>query len=156
FHDSGVEPRLVICSDTVEARAREAQERFGFARLTTDWHEVISHPDVEAVNITAPNGMHLEMIRAAAREKKHILCEKPVGRFPEDTIQGYMAAREAGVLTLVGYNYRWAPVVQYARQLIERGELGALTHYHGRFLNGYAGDPRGFLSWRFLADQGLG
>ena len=156
FYDSGLVPRLVICSDTVAARAREAQERFGFAHSTTDWHEVIAHPEVEAVSITAPNGMHLEMNRAAARAKKHILCEKPVGRFPEDTIQSYLAAQEAGVLTLVGYNYRWAPMVQYARRLIESGDLGTLTHYHGRFLNGYAGDPLAVLSWRFLAEQGLG
>ena len=156
FYESGVVPRLVICSDAVETRAREAQERFGFARATTDWTEVIAHPDVEAVNIAAPNGMHLEMNLAAARAGKHILCEKPVGRFPEDTIQSFLAAQEAGVLTFVGYNYRWAPMVQYARQLVESGELGTLTHYHGRFLAGYGGDPLGFLSWRFLGDQGLG
>jgi predicted dehydrogenase len=140
----------------VPARAREAQERFGFAASTTDWEAVIANPDVEAVSITAPNGLHLELCRAAAQAGKHILCEKPVGRFPEDTIECYRAAREAGVMTLVGYNYRWAPMVQYARDLIASGELGTPTHYHGRFLNGYAGDPRGFLSWRFLAEQGLG
>jgi predicted dehydrogenase len=143
-------------SDTVLARAQEARERFGFEHVTTTWQEVIAHPDVEVVNIAAPNGMHLEMNSAAAQAGKHILCEKPVGRFPEDTIQSYLAAREAGVLTLAGYNYRWAPMVQYARALIEQGELGTLTHYYGRFLNGYAGDPLGFLSWRFLAEQGLG
>jgi predicted dehydrogenase len=156
FHGGGVVPRLVVCSDAVEARAVEAQERFGFAQATTAWQEVIAHPEVDVVNIAAPNALHLEMNRAAARAGKHILCEKPVGRFPEDTIQSYLAAQEAGVLTLVGYNYRWAPLVQYARTLIEHGALGALTHYHGRFLNGYAGDPLGFLSWRFLAEQGLG
>jgi predicted dehydrogenase len=156
FHDSGIVPRLVICSDTVEARAAEARERFGFENTTTDWRAVIARPDVEAVNITAPNAMHLAMVRAAAAAKKHILCEKPVGRFPEETIEAYHAARDAGVLTLVGYNYRWAPMVQYARDVIASGELGAITHYHGRFLNGYAGDALGFLSWRFLAEQGLG
>lgn len=49
----------------------------------------------------------------------------------------------------MGYNYRWAPLVQYARQLIEESRLGKLTHYRGRFLVGYASDPRGVLSWRF-------
>jgi len=59
------------------------------------------------------------------------------------------AARKAGVLTFVGYNYRWAPVVQYARQLIESGKLGSLTHYRGRFLVDYGSNPDGVLSWRF-------
>src|SRR5437588_631361 len=68
---------------------------------------------------------------------KHILCEKPVGRDPQETIESAAAAHAAGVLTFVGYNYRWAPLVQYARQLITDGKLGRVTHYHGRFLNGY-------------------
>lgn len=156
FRGSGVLPRLVICSDSIEARALEARERFGFERATVDWQEVLANPDVEAVNVTAPNGMHLEMNRAAAQAGKHILCEKPVGRFPEDTIGSYRAATQAGILTLVGYNYRWAPLVQYAHQLIEQGELGVLTHFHGRFLNGYASDPGAALTWRFLAEEGLG
>lgn len=156
FHESGITPKLVVCADPVETRARTAQQRFGFERFTTDWQEVIADPDVEVVNITAPNGMHLEINRAAAAAGKHIMCEKPVGRKPEDTILSVQAARDAGVITGVGYNYRWAPLVQYARQLILEGKLGNITHYHGRFLNGYAGNPNGFLSWRFEADQGLG
>jgi predicted dehydrogenase len=117
---------------------------------------VIVDPAVEVVNVAAPNGMHLEINRAAALAGKHILCEKPVGRGPGETIASAAAAREAGVLTFVGYNYRWAPVVQYALQLLQEGRLGRITHYHGRFLNGYAGDPNGFLSWRFQQEQGLG
>jgi predicted dehydrogenase len=156
FHDSGIQPRLVVCADAVQARAQAAQQRFGFERWTTDWRSVIADPAVEVVDVAAPNGMHLEINQAAAAAGKHIMCEKPVGRYPQDTIASAAAAREAGVLTFVGYNYRWAPVVQYARQLIVEGRLGRLTHYHGRFLNGYAADPNGVLSWRFEHEQGLG
>jgi predicted dehydrogenase len=156
FYESDFRPRLVICADNVQARAEEARQRFGFAQATTDWHEVIAHPEVEAINITGPNSLHLEVIEAAAQAGKHILCEKPVGRFPAETIRAYEAVKAQALCTLVGYNYRWAPLVQYARHLIESGELGTLTHYHGRFLNGYAGNPSGFLSWRFLEAEGLG
>ena len=156
FADAGIRPRLVVCADPVEVRAQNAQQRFGFERYVTDWRAVIDDPAVEAVSVTAPNGMHLEINRAAAAVGKHILCEKPVGRFPEETLLSAQAAQEAGVLTFVGFNYRWAPVVQYARQLIQGGKLGQLTHYRGRFLNGYAGNPNGFLSWRFEEAQGLG
>src|SRR6266496_647624 len=136
FYESGIQPRLVVCADAVEARAQAAQQRFGFESYTTDWRAVIANPTAEA--------------------GKHILCEKPVGRDPQETIQSAAAARETGVLTFVGYNYRWAPLVQYARQLIAQGKLGQVTHYHGRFLNGYAADPHGFLSWRFEQEHGLG
>ncbi|GAC1652608.1 MAG: Gfo/Idh/MocA family oxidoreductase [Ktedonobacteraceae bacterium] len=156
FHKSGISPRLLVCADPVESRAQAAQKRFGFERYTTDWRSVIADSAVEVVNVAAPNGMHLEIIQAAAQAGKHIFCEKPVGKNPLETIQSAAVARKAGVLTFVGYNYRWAPLVQYARQLIAEGKLGQITHYHGRFLNGYAGDPNGFLSWRFEQEQGLG
>lgn len=156
FFDAGIQPRLVVCADNVKARAQQAQERFGFERYTTNWRNVIDDPQVEVVDCAAPNALHLEVIRAAAAARKPILCEKPVGRFPEETIAAYEGARDAGIITFVGYNYRWAPLVQYARDLIQQGELGELTHYHGRFLNGYASNPLGFLSWRFEGEQGLG
>src|SRR5438477_9406559 len=73
FHESGIFPRLVICADQVEARALAAQQRFGFARSTTDWRAVIADPEVEVVNIAAPNSMHLQIIREAARAGKPIL-----------------------------------------------------------------------------------
>ena len=157
FQDCDIRPRLVICADEVEARAREVQALLGFERYTADWKQVLADPEVELVNITAPNNMHLEIARAAAEAGKHIFCEKPVGRNPQETAAIEDAARQAGVLTCVGYNYRWTPLVQYARQLIEEGRLGRLTHYRGRFFAGYASNPHAVLSWRFQREvAGLG
>jgi predicted dehydrogenase len=157
FADSGLIPRLVVCADDVESRAREAQRILGFERCATDWQAVIDDPEVEAVNIAAPNRYHLDMVRAAAAAGKAVFCEKPVGRTPRETAAIAAAARHAGLLTGVGYNYRWTPVVQYARQLIREGKLGRLTHYRGRFFAGYASNPDGVLSWRFDREEaGLG
>ena len=157
FYESGVRPRLVICADEVEARARQAQEMHGFAEMTTDWRQVLEHPEVQAVNIASPNFMHLEMVRAAAAAGKHIFCEKPVGRSPAETAEIEQLARQAGVFSFVGFNYRWAPMVQYARQLIEEGRLGRITHYRGRFFAMYGSNPLGLLTWRFKTDYaGLG
>lgn len=153
FYDKGLRARLVMCADNVEARAREAQERLGFEQFTTDWREVINHPDIQAVDITSPNFMHKEMALAAIAAGKHVFCEKPVGRVPEETAEIYAAAKAAGVMSFVGLNYRWAPLVQFARNLIQSGKLGEITHYRGRFFSMYASDPLGQLSWRFLAEE---
>ncbi|MCH2539411.1 MAG: Gfo/Idh/MocA family oxidoreductase [Anaerolineales bacterium] len=157
FREKGFNPRLVVCAESFEARARAGQERFGFERYTTDWKDVINDPEVQAVNITTPNALHREMALAAAAAGKHIFCEKPVGLDPYQVAEIELAAREAGVRSGVGYNYRWAPVVQYARQMISEGKIGAITHYRGRFLVGYARNPNGVLSWRFEREHsGLG
>jgi predicted dehydrogenase len=157
FPDSPLQPRLVICCDEVETRSRQAQVRLGFERQTTDWKTVVGDPDVEVVNIATPNNLHLEIACHAARAGKHIFCEKPVGISPQETAEIEYAARQAGVMTFVGYNYRWAPLVQYARKLVQDRLLGKLTHYRGRFFAGYASNPRAVLSWRFRHDlAGLG
>ncbi len=156
FYESDIQPHLIMCSDNVPERVQKAQERFGFEQHTTHWQDVIANPDIEVVNIAAPNGLHLEMVQAAAAAGKHILCEKPVGKDPEETAQCEYAARQAGVLSFVGYNYRWPPMVQYAKQLVDEGRLGRLTHYRSRYVACYASDPYGVLSWRFLRENGLG
>jgi predicted dehydrogenase len=153
FYESGIRARLVICADEFEARAREAQERLGFEQCTADWKEVVAHPEVEVVNVASPNHLHLEMVRLATQERKHVFCEKPVGRNSGETAAIARLTRDAGVLSRVGFNYRWPPVVQYARQLIHSGRLGALTHYRGRFLSDYGSNPDGVLSWRFQREQ---
>lgn len=149
FYESGLRPRLVICADDVAARAQQAQEALGFAESTTDWHAVINHPEVQVVNIASPNYLHLEMVRAATAAGKHVFCEKPVGRTPQETAEIEALARNAGVMSFVGFNYRWAPMVQYAKQLIEEGRLGQITHYRGRFFAMYGSNPLGHLTWRF-------
>src|SRR3954451_4780285 len=55
YPDLGVEPRLVIAADQTSERALDARDRLGYAEATTDWREVLAHPDVDAVSITTPN-----------------------------------------------------------------------------------------------------
>lgn len=153
FPNRDYEPDLVVVSDTVAARRDDAVRSFGFRTAVEDWHDVMSNPDVDVVFITAPNMLHVEMAEAAAAAGKHVFCEKPVGGTPAQTVRAEQAARHAGVITGVGYNYRWAPLVQYARQMIADGTIGTVTNYYGRFYSMYGSDPMGLLSWRFLVDQ---
>ena len=124
FPERAAEPDLVVCSDTVEARRYEAGSAFGFRETTDDWRRVCEHPDVDVVVVTAPNMLHVEVVEAACAAGKHVFCEKPVGGTPEQTARAAAAARAAGVITAVGYNYRFAPLVQYAAELIRSGRLG--------------------------------
>ncbi len=152
FPEGDVRPRLVICADNVDERVAQAKAVLGFEESTTDWHKVIEHPDVEVVIITAPNNLHADIVSAAAEAGKHIFCEKPVGRTPEETALIAKTARNVKIKTGTGYNYRWTPLVQHAHALIQEGKLGDLTHYQGRFFSMYGSDPMGQFSWRFDSD----
>jgi predicted dehydrogenase len=153
FPERTFDVELIICGDNVPQRQIDAVEGFGFREATADWRAVVDHPDVDVVYVTAPNMLHEELAVAAAQAGKAVFCEKPVGGKPDQTIRVDAAARRAGVITGVGYNYRWAPLVQHAKHLIESGQLGEITNYRGRFFSMYGADPMGLLSWRFLVDE---
>ena len=153
FPDEGIVPRLVAIADTVPERVELATSNFGFESGTGDWRQLVARDDIDVVDITAPNALHQEIAEAAAAAGKHIFCEKPVGIEPAATAAIEAAARNASVITGCGFNYRWAPMVQYTRQLIDEGRFGELTHYRGRFFTMYGRDRLGLLSWRFLQDE---
>jgi predicted dehydrogenase len=153
FHERSYEPRLVACSDALPARVEQAVAAFSFERSSTDWRTVVEDPAVDIVFIAAPNMLHGELVEAVAEAGKAVFCEKPVGGTPEQVLRAATAARRARVTSGVGYNYRWAPLVRYAGELIGSGELGRITNYSARFFSTYGADPLGVNSWRFQLDQ---
>ena len=154
FPDRDLSPELVACADADEGALQVARDSFGFERVTSDWTEVVSSDDVDVVYIAAPNMLHVEMVVAAAAAGKDVFCEKPVGGTPRQTLAAFEATTAAGVLSGVGYNYRWAPLVREVKAMIAAGELGDITNYRGRFLSMYGSNPRGLLTWRYLVDEG--
>jgi predicted dehydrogenase len=154
FPQLGIRPELVAVADEVPGRATEAAARYGFSTATLDWRELAADPRVQAVSIAAPNFLHRELGVALARAGKHIWIEKPVGLDFSDARAVAEAVRAAGVQGAVGFNYRNAPAVTTARDLIAGGELGVVTHARFRLLSDYAVHPEGALSWRFERARG--
>ncbi|MET9972309.1 Gfo/Idh/MocA family oxidoreductase [Streptomyces sp. NPDC006356] len=147
-------PELVAVAEDVPGRAEEAAAQFGFASTTRDWREVAADPRVRAVSITAPNFLHREIGVTMAEAGKHIWIEKPVGLTAEDARAVADAAAKAGVQSAVGFNYRNAPAVETARDLIAAGEIGTVTHVRIRLFSDYAAHPQGALTWRYERERG--
>lgn len=154
FPQLTVRPRLVTVAEEVPGRAEQAAEQFGFASTTRDWREVVEDPRVQAVSITAPNFLHREIGVAMAEAGKHIWIEKPVGLSTADASAVADAVSKAGVQGAVGFNYRNAPAVEAARDLIASGELGRVTHIRVRLFSDYAAHPDGALTWRYELERG--
>ncbi|MEU0167159.1 Gfo/Idh/MocA family oxidoreductase [Streptomyces iakyrus] len=147
-------PELVTVAEEVPGRAEEAAAQFGFASTTRDWREVAADPRVKAVSITAPNFLHRAIGVAMAEAGKHIWIEKPVGLTAEDARAVADAVAAAGVQGTVGFNYRNAPAVEAARELIASGEIGTVTHVRVRLFSDYAAHPEGALTWRYERERG--
>ncbi|MEV6996301.1 Gfo/Idh/MocA family oxidoreductase [Streptomyces sp. NPDC093982] len=147
-------PQLVTVAEEVPGRAEEAAAQFGFTSTTRDWRAVAADPRVRAVSITAPNFLHREIGVAMAEAGKHIWIEKPVGLTVADAQAVADAVAKAGVQGAVGFNYRNAPAVEAARDLIASGEIGTVTHVRVRLFSDYAAHPDGALTWRYEKERG--
>ncbi|MFJ4030525.1 Gfo/Idh/MocA family protein [Streptomyces griseoluteus] len=147
-------PELVTVAEEVPGRAEEAAAQYGFATATRDWREVAADPRVRAVSVTAPNFLHREIGVAMAEAGKHLWIEKPVGLSGADARAVADAVAAADVQATVGFNYRNAPAVESARELIASGGLGRITHARVRLLSDYAAHPDGALTWRYERSRG--
>jgi len=147
-------PELIAVADEVPGRAADAAAQFGFDSAVNDWRDLATDPRVQVVSITAPNFLHREIGVAMAKAGKHIWIEKPVGLSTADAAAVADAVKAAGVQGAVGFNYRNAPAVVHARELIAAGELGTITHARFRMLSDYAAHPDGALSWRYERERG--
>ncbi|WP_299391769.1 Gfo/Idh/MocA family protein [Pelagibius sp.] len=141
-------PRLELLCEVDEALAAEKAAAFGFARSTADWRALVSDPAVDVVSITTPNALHPAMAIEAARNGKHVYCEKPLALTLEEAEAMAAAVRDAGVRSLVGYNYTKNPAVAHARRLVEAGAIGRLVDFRGVFDEDYLADPELPHSWR--------
>jgi predicted dehydrogenase len=154
YPDLPVTPRLVSVADEAPGRAEAAAGQFGFTRTARDWRDVAADPEVAAVSVTAPNFLHREIAVGLARAGKHVWVEKPVGLTSADAAAVADAVTQAGVRSAVGFNYRHAPAIAQAREVIRSGEIGRVTSARVRLLSDYAAHPEGALSWRFERQRG--
>lgn len=146
--DVPLEPVLELIADIDEASAARSAERFGFRRSTGDWHALIADPDVDIVDITAPNILHHEIGMAAIAAGKAVYCEKPLANTVEDCAELAAAAAARGVPTAIGYNYLKNPMIGLAREIIESGEIGEVVGFRGIHAEDYMTDPTAPFSFR--------
>ncbi|MEW9529919.1 Gfo/Idh/MocA family protein [Microbispora sp. NPDC049125] len=110
-----------------EASAREAARRFGVEHAFADPRALAAHPDVDLVAVTVKVPHHTELVTAALKEGKHVLCEWPLARTTDEALTLLAHAEEAGVRHWIGLQARFAPAVAYARDLLADGRVGRVT-----------------------------
>jgi predicted dehydrogenase len=146
-------PRLVsICGRDHDAVDR-VRRQFGWESAVAKWTEQVTDGRVAVFDNAGPNHVHLEPTVAAARNGKHVLCEKPLGRNAAESLRLLEEASRAGVVHMCGFNLRFLPAVRLARELLEAGELGGLTHFRARFMASSALRPDQQHTWRFDSEQ---
>lgn len=139
--------RLVKVCGRDKARAEATAARFGFEAAADRWQELVTDPTIHLLDNCAPNAIHRDPCLAALAAGKHVFCEKPLGRSGAEARELRDAAVAAGVVNMVGFNYRFLPAVQLARRLIVEGRLGRPFHFRGRYADASFLDPEAPFTW---------
>ncbi|MDQ2856791.1 MAG: Gfo/Idh/MocA family oxidoreductase [Acidobacteriota bacterium] len=148
FFDVPYEPVLKVICGRNEGELIKAANKFGWQEHSISWEEVVRREDIDVVDICAPGDMHLPIALAAAEAKKIIFCEKPLANTVTEAKQMLEAARANGCVHMLCHNYRRAPAVTLARELIDEGRIGEIYHYRGTYLQDWLVDPNFPRVWR--------
>jgi predicted dehydrogenase len=128
--------RLVAAADTNPDRARQLAALFPGCEASQDWQAVVARPDVDMVLVATTNNSLAAVTLAAVQHGKHVLVEKPAARNATELAPVAAAARSAGVIAKVGFNHRFHPAFQKAREIFDSGILGPLLYIRGRYGHG--------------------
>ncbi len=125
---------IVAIGSNEPERAREIAGRYGIPRVFDSWEAVVRDPEIEVIHNCTPNNLHFVINRAAILAGKHVISEKPLTITSRESAELVRLVRKHGVVNAVNYNYRFYPLIQHARAMVERGDLGSVYLAHGHYL----------------------
>jgi len=142
-----------VVADVNKDLARSGAQNLGFEEWTADWRQLVEREDVDVIDIVTPNNLHKPIAIAAARNKKHVVCEKPMALNVQEAREMYQAVKGGDIKHCIAFNYRKTPAVLEAKRIIEEGLIGKIYHFRGAYLQDWAMDPDSPLVWRFRAAE---
>jgi len=137
------EPRaeVVALADVDANVAGEVAAKFSVPRAVTDYRELLDDPDIDVVDVVTGNRPHFQVSWDALSAGKHVLCEKPVHTDYRKTRDAAALAAARGLRTKLGFTFRYAPAIRYAKDLIDSGFVGEPYIFNGFEQNSQWIDP---------------
>ena len=118
--------RMLAVASRDESRAEAYAREYGLERAYGSYDALLGDPDVQAVYISLPNAMHVQWSIRALRAGKHVLCEKPLTRRPEEVEEAFDVADQEGRLLMEAFMWCHAPQFGRVRELVGDGSIGEL------------------------------
>lgn len=127
---------IVAICDMNEDLAKDAAQKFGIESVYTDYEKMLQRDDIDVIDVCTRGGVgdknnHEPLAFAAIEAGKHCLCEKPVAHDYRNTWKAHELATSKGLKTKVGLTFRYAPAMQYMRELIAEGFIGTPFIFNG-------------------------
>jgi predicted dehydrogenase len=148
FFETPVTPVLHTACSRSEAQRREFVNRYHWKKGEGSWEKLVESKEIDLVDICTPNDLHMPVALAAAKAGKHVLCEKPMARDAGEAAEMYEAAKKAGVVHMMIFNYRFVPAIALAKEFIAQGKIGEVRHFNAVYYQDWLTDPEFPITWR--------
>lgn len=125
---------VVAVAERDQATADAKAEELSIPKAYGDYHDLIADPDVQVVHNCTPNNLHFPVNRDILAAGKHVVSEKPLAMDSTESRELVRLAKEADVISAINFNYRYNPIVQHARQMCLKGDVGRVLAVQGNYL----------------------
>ena len=143
---------VMIASDDVK-NGKTLAEKFSVPAFTSNWQDVIKNNGVNVIHNCTPNHLHFEINKSAIKNDKHIISEKPLTISSTQSSELLQLLKKHNVVNAINHNYRFYPVVQHAKSMVEQGEVGDIFLVHGNYLQDWLYYKTDF-NWRLESSLG--
>ena len=141
-----------IASSSAETAATAAK-KLQVPNVFSSWQELVASDLIDVVHICTPNELHSEIVIAAAKANKQIVCEKPISTSFEQALAIQEEVVKSGVGFAVPFAYRFYPAVREMRSRVQNGEAGPVHLMHGNYLQDWLAEPAS-TNWRVNSTTG--
>lgn len=148
FFDLNIKPELKVACGRNQAAVQTFADHWGWKEIETDWKKVVERSDIDVIDVSLPQHLHYKVAMAAAKNGKHIFCEKPLAFSRKQAEAMLQVAEDHGVLHYLNHNYRRTPAVALAKQMIDEGKIGTIFHWRGAYQQDWIVDPNFPLTWQ--------
>ena len=132
YYDMGV---LYACCDVDEGKLKKAQETYNLTKISTDFNEIISDPDIDGVVIAAPAVDHYRLAKASLEAGKATYVEKPMALKESHCQELVDISEKNGVILMVGHLMLYHPAIKQIKKYIDNGELGEIYYSYSLRVN---------------------
>jgi len=153
--------KITAACDIDQSRAEVFAKKFGINQTFTSVEALLADAGVDAISNVTSDAFHAPISIAALKAGKHVLCEKPLAVNYPDAKKMVLVAKQSGLINMVQFSYRSSAAWIKAREIVEAGKLGTITHFEGSYLQSWLsslawGDWQTNPAWLWRLDSSKG
>jgi predicted dehydrogenase len=134
-----------------ELAQRKADE-LSIPKAYGDYKQLLADPEIQVIHNCTPNHLHFEVNRDIIAAKKHVVSEKPLAMNSKESSELVRLAEASGVVHAIDFNYRYMPLVQQARAMCQREDVGRVLAVHGSYLQDWLFKDTDW-NWRLVPEM---